>query len=161
ARGSDGRRSQRVRSVLVVAEVSLAVVLLVGAGLMIHSVQKLTTLDPGFDPESVLTLRVSIPRAAAPPNADPAASPPPLVVVVSERVATRFWPGQDPIGKRIKTGGATANSPWLSIVGAVGEVKYRGLPENPTADPDLYFPFLDRNQQVSLVLRTSVPPATI
>jgi len=80
---------------------------------------------------------------------------------VSERVATRFWPGQDPIGKRIKTGGATANSPWLSIVGVVGEVKYRGLPENPTADPDLYFPFLDRNQQVSLVLRTSVPPATI
>jgi putative ABC transport system permease protein len=247
ARGSDGRRSQRLRSALVVAEVSLAVVLLVGAGLMIRSVQKLTALDPGFDPESVLTLRVSIPRAAAPPSADSANAAPPLVVsartlleraraipgvmaaslasdpplsgldsaifytaegqppmtaqnrprayvhritpeffstmripirqgrtfaetesspdarvvVVSERVATRFWPGQDPIGKRIKTGGATSNSPWLSIVGVVAEVKYRGLPENPTADPDLYFPFLDRNQQVSLVLRTSVPPATI
>jgi len=48
---------------------------------MIHSVQKLTALDPGFDPESVLTLRVSIPRAAAPPSADSAnAAPPPLVV---------------------------------------------------------------------------------
>ena len=41
ARGSDGRRSQRLRNVLVVAEVSMAVVLLVGAGLMIRSVRNL------------------------------------------------------------------------------------------------------------------------
>ena len=64
SRGSDGRRSQRVRSGLVVVEVSLAVVLLVGAGLMIRSVRNLIALDPGFDADSVLTLRVSIPRMA-------------------------------------------------------------------------------------------------
>ena len=46
-------------------------------------------------------------------------------------------------------------------MGVVGEVKYRGLPENPTADPDLYLPFLDRNQQVSVIIRTSVPPASL
>ena len=51
ARGSDGRRSQRVRSALVVAELSLAVVLLVGAGLMIRSVRNLAALNPGFDPD--------------------------------------------------------------------------------------------------------------
>jgi len=82
-------------------------------------------------------------------------------VVVSERVAKRFWPGQDPIGKRIKFGSLSSTNPWLTIVGVVGEVKYRGLPENPTADPDLYFPFLDRGQQSSLVIRTSVDPASV
>src|SRR2546430_9505551 len=72
SRGSDGQRSERLRSALVVAEVSLAVVLLVGAGLMIRSVQKLSALNPGFDPDSVLSLRISIPRGAAPPASDPA-----------------------------------------------------------------------------------------
>ena len=246
SRGSDGTRSQRVRSALVVAEVSLAVVLLVGAGLMIRSVQKLAALNPGFDPESVLTLRISVPLGNT-PNASPAGSPvgpavsartvlervravpgvaaaslasdvplsgegaanfytaegqpamtaqnmprayvhrispdffstlhipmragrtfldPELsgqasVVIVSEHVVSRFWPGQDPIGKRIKLGSLTSNGPWLNIVGVVGETKYRALPENPTADPDLYFPQLDRTRQQAFVIRTSVPPSSV
>jgi putative ABC transport system permease protein len=250
ARGSDGRRSHRVRGGLVVAEVGLAVVLLVGAALMIRSVRNLLALDPGFNADRVLTLRISIPRAnvgTPAAAATPAAPPPPLAVdgraiaervralpgvtqvsltadvpldgsssaqfysaegqpavtaqnvprtyvhrvtpdffatlripllsgrpfteqdaspastavVVSERVVKRFWPGQDPIGKRIKMGQLSSNAPWLSIVGVVGDVKYRGLPENPTADPDMYFPFLDRNQQLSLAVRTNVPPETL
>ena len=40
-------------------------------------------------------------------------------------------------------------------------MKYRGLPENPTADPDIYLPFADRNQQVALAVRTSVPPSSL
>src|SRR6185295_13476867 len=84
ARGSDGRHSQRLRNALVVAELSMAVVLLVGAGLMIRSVQNLMALDPGFDPRSVLTLRVSIPRAAVAPGAatpgTPAPPAPPVVL---------------------------------------------------------------------------------
>jgi ABC-type antimicrobial peptide transport system permease subunit len=40
-------------------------------------------------------------------------------------------------------------------------VKYRGLPENPTADPDVYLPFRDRNAQIALVVRASVPPASL
>ena len=83
------------------------------------------------------------------------------VVVVSENVATRFWPGQNAVGKRIKLGGLDSSAPWLSIIGVVGEVKYRGLPENPTRDPDLYFPFLDRNQQVSLVIRSAVDASSL
>jgi len=252
-RGSDSRRSQRLRSGLVVVEVALAVVLLVGAGLMIRSVRNLIALDPGFDADSVLTLRVSIPRMAptpsisAPAAVPQAGSPPPPVVegrvlldrlrtvpgitaaslatdlpldgnanagfyaaegmppvtaqnvprayihrisreffstlripivhgrsftqaesvpgspvvIVSERVTKRFWAGQDPIGKRIKFGPVQSDEPWLSIVGVVGEVKYRGLPDNPTADPDIYLPFADRSLQVGLVVRSSVPPASI
>ena len=244
ARGSEGTRARKVRSVLVVAEVSLAVLLLVGAGLMIRTVQHLVAIDPGFNPDRLLTARVSIPRqATAGPSDGPAplvvaartlldrvralpgvagaslASDPPLsgldsavfysaegqgvanaqtmprayvhrvmpeffatlgiplkhgrtflesestpasrVVLVSENVATRFWPGQDPIGKRLKLGGVASQNPWLTIVGVAGEVKYRGLPENPTADPDLYFPFIDRAQQVSMVVRTTGDPASL
>jgi predicted permease len=254
SRGSSSARSQRLRGALVVVEVSAAVVLVIGAGLMIRSVQKLTAIDPGFDAASMLTLNVNTPRVpaeAAPavtPGGPPAAPapPPPLVVpslqmlervravpgvaaaslatdvplggsssavfysaegdstsgaqtmprayvhavtpeffsttgiplragrsfdqvemtpgstavVVSENLARRFWANGDPIGKRIKFGNASSPSPWLTIVGVVGEVKYRGLPQNPTADPDLYLPFTDRPGQ-ALVIRTSVPPDSI
>jgi putative ABC transport system permease protein len=247
ARGSDGPRSARVRSSLVVAELSLAVVLLIGAGLMVRSVRNLAALDPGFDPASLLTLHISIPRAGSPASTAGTAAPPapvvygralvervravpgvadaalgtdvpldgngaasfysaegqpalnaqntprayvhrvspdffrtlriPLVagrtftdadaasgstaVVVSERVVKRFWPGQDPAGKRVRFGTIDSNSPWLSIVGVVGEVRYRGLPENPTADPDIYLPFIDRNQQVALAVRGTVAPSSL
>ena len=261
ARGSGGKRSQQVRGALVIAEVSMAVVLLIGAGLMIRSVRNLIALDPGFNPSSVLTLRVNIPRAAAPavPPAAPAApsgqagtparppAPPPLVVqarslvqrvravpgvvaatlsndlpldgsagavfytaegqpavtaqniprayihtvspdffstlgiplaqgrtftdneltpqstaiVVSDQVVKRFWPGQDPIGKRLKLGAVASNNPWLSIVGVAGDVKYRGLPENPTKDPDIYLPFVDRNAIVAIAVRTTGEPTAV
>jgi putative ABC transport system permease protein len=49
----------------------------------------------------------------------------------------------------------------MTIVGVVGEMKYRGLPDNPTADPDIYLPFLDRNSQIALVLRTTAAPASL
>jgi predicted permease len=52
--------SQRLRSILVVAEVALAVVLLVGAGLFIGSFARLTRIDPGFDYHNVLSLNVGI-----------------------------------------------------------------------------------------------------
>jgi ABC-type antimicrobial peptide transport system permease subunit len=81
--------------------------------------------------------------------------------VVSKRVVDRFWPGQDPIGKRVKFGTIDSDVPWLSIVGVAGEVKYRGVPDNPTADPDIYIPFLDRNNQIALAIRTSVPPSSL
>jgi predicted permease len=68
-RGSTaGAGSQALRSLLVVAEVSLAVVLLVGAGLFTGSFIKLMRVDPGFDYHNVLTLNVGLPSAAATPT---------------------------------------------------------------------------------------------
>ncbi|HEY6401542.1 MAG TPA: ABC transporter permease, partial [Blastocatellia bacterium] len=63
-RGStEGRRRQLVRSGLVVFEVASALVLLLGAGLLIKSFWRLQRIDPGFNPDNTLTLAVSLPRA--------------------------------------------------------------------------------------------------
>ena len=58
-RGGGGRRTHRVRSALVVAEMALAVVLLTGAGLLIRSFLALTQVDPGFQPDGAMALRVT------------------------------------------------------------------------------------------------------
>ena len=109
-------------------------------------------VSPGF----FGTLR--IPMASGRTFTDADAMPSSPAVIVSERVWKRFWPDGSPIGKRVKFGPLTSDNPWMSIVGVVGDVKYRGLPENPTADPDIYLPFLDRNSQVAIVARTNVHP---
>ncbi|HJU44644.1 MAG TPA: ADOP family duplicated permease, partial [Vicinamibacterales bacterium] len=56
-----GGHRQRLRSALVVAEMTLAVVLVIGAGLMVRSLSALGRIDLGFNPDRVLTLRVSVP----------------------------------------------------------------------------------------------------
>lgn len=62
ARGTGGRASGRIRSVLVVSQVALALVLLVGAGLFLRSFLALQGEDAGFEPQGVLTARVSLPQ---------------------------------------------------------------------------------------------------
>ena len=63
-RSTAGSARARVRSGLVMAEVALAVVLVVGAGLLIRSFQKLMTVDPGFNRERMMTFGVVLPGAA-------------------------------------------------------------------------------------------------
>jgi putative ABC transport system permease protein len=58
-----GVTSQRARSLVVVAEIALAVVLLIGAGLMIRTLWKLQNVQPGFDPQNVLSAEISLPYA--------------------------------------------------------------------------------------------------
>ena len=110
-------------------------------------------------PEFFNTLRIPIVSGRTFEDAE--MNPASPAIVVSEGVVKRFWPGQDPIGKRVKFGSLTSQNPWMAIVGVVREVKYRGLPGNPTADPDLYLPFADRNSLVGVALRTSVAPDSL
>jgi predicted permease len=53
----------------------------------------------------------------------------PRVIVVDEALAAQLWPGQDPLGKRVRSGGfdASADTPWLTVVGVVGNIKQDSL----------------------------------
>lgn len=57
---SDGPRSLRTRAILVMAEVALSIVLLAGAGLMLRTFAALRAIDPGFDPQNVVTMQISV-----------------------------------------------------------------------------------------------------
>jgi len=61
--GTTGRAQQRVRGVLVAAQIALALVVLAGSGLLLRTFQRLHAVQPGFDARNVLTLWVSLPRA--------------------------------------------------------------------------------------------------
>jgi putative ABC transport system permease protein len=61
-RSAGDARGHRLQATLVVAEVALSLVLLAGAGLMLRTMQSLLAVEPGFDPEGVLTVQVSAPR---------------------------------------------------------------------------------------------------
>lgn len=239
SRGSSGGLSRsRLLSSLIVSEIALALVLLVGAGLMIRSLQRLQAVDPGFDSERLMTLRFSLPvqkypreqihvfnqqlrerlralpgvqtvalSSDLPLSGDTSAGPVelegqqvvpadteirmyrhrvtpeffatlgiPLVkgrdfsaddhaqapgaVIVSEALAQHYWPGENPLGKRLREHGA--DNPWFTIVGVAADVKYRGLPRNPNDDPDVYFPLQQRpSNNLSLAVRTTVDPTSL
>jgi putative ABC transport system permease protein len=215
-RSTGGVSTRALRRGLVVAEVALATMLVLGAGLLLRSFASLQSVDPGFEPGGALSFQVSLPaeqypeaagvrafydrllaatralpgvEAAAavsglPPvrdiNAndtefegvevgddlpanvdyyqivtdgyframrvplvagrgfratDTAESPP--VVVVNQALAERFYPGQDPLGKRIRRGWFGDEEPWYTVVGVAADVKQAGLDE--PAGTELYF----------------------
>ena len=201
---SSSAARQRFRDALVVVEMALAVVLLVGAGLMLRTLSSLQHVPLGFDPSGVLTLRVSLPQAgydrpeqvvafyqrllervrrlpgveaAGAARSLPLAStigdfglqvegyvPPagtqakgdwqivtdgymasigerlvrgrditqsdtvesPLVGLVNEEMARRYWNGRDPIGRRFKIGRAPER-PWITVVGITADVRHNSL----------------------------------
>ncbi|MGD0761035.1 MAG: ABC transporter permease [Candidatus Sulfotelmatobacter sp.] len=205
----------RTRSILVVSEVALSLMLLIGAGLMIRSFQNLRNVNPGFDSRQVLTMSVMVSRAkfSSPDQAirffdrvllrvrslpgvesaavidnipltggshqpiaiegrpvvpmseqpevdvrlvsagymgamriptlrgrglsDTDVAGRPAVVLVSESMARQFWPGEDPVGKRLTL--TFYPDAIREVVGVVGDVKLDSLDEmRPSAT--LYFP---------------------
>jgi putative ABC transport system permease protein len=234
-RSTAGAARDRTRKTLLVVEVSLALVLLVGAGLLTRSMARLLGIDPGFNTENLLTMRLnlrseaytvprrlslydeSLARLGALPGARGAAitrslpidgsdwssafraadkpSPfgyaalssisanyfevmgmrvlkgrvftstdtaeAPRVAVINETLAARIWPGEDPIGKRLKTGMKEFPdqwNPWCEVVGVVADVKLEVLEQDTPAQ--MYFPLLQRPNSPTLwlVVRTAGDP---
>ena len=204
ANASAGLRRQSLRAALAGVQMALAVLLLLGAGLMLRTLDALLHVDLGFQPEHVLTLQLrppeasyktpesvvafyralldrvrglpgvhaaglvrSLPLAASigdwgldiegyvesPGNhakgdwqvvsdgafealgerlvrgrtlaaGDTAEALP--VAVVNETLARTYWPGQDPIGKRMRMGSATTR-PWMTVVGLVRDERHNGV----------------------------------
>jgi putative ABC transport system permease protein len=240
-RSTEGIQARRLQNVLVVGEIALAFVLLVCAGLMIKSFQRLSGTSPGFDPEHVLMTQIALPewkyqdlsdvRAfwrsllpriealpgvvavgithALPVTEDTLTSnfevenrviasadeslkghyrkvtpgffkalkvpliagrffteqddeEAPRVAVISAEMAHRFWPGMDPIGKRIRRPGKATN-PWITIVGVAGNIQDE-VPGSRFGNT-FYIPFhqdpKSANPRVNLLVRTSVPPLSL
>ena len=80
-------------------------------------------------------------------------------VMVTAALAQRFWPGQSALGRRIKNGDLTSQNPWWTIVGVIADANLRGIPQNPTADPDIFLPFNERARAFAVLLKTSADPA--
>jgi len=106
-------------------------------------------------PELFKTLGVRLVRGRAFAERDDASSP--SVVIVSEGIARRLWPGQDPIGRRVRIPGATAGSiiggdAWRTVVGVVRDTRLRTLRET---SPTVYFPSLQGYWQGSIAIRST------
>ena len=86
----------------------------------------------------------------------------PMAAVVSQSFASRFWPGQQPVGQRVRRVGSAGNGPWLTVVGVVGDVMDNGL--GADLGPTLYVPYLQQNTptaRISLTIRTKSDPLAI
>jgi putative ABC transport system permease protein len=207
-------RGRRVRQTIGVAEVALAVVVIVGAALLVRSFLTLTARNPGFAASGLVSFNVQfvslrdapararvaeqlLERVSSLPGVTAAGAstgfPPvtaqrgtrfeiegrtltpdesgalfiaatpgyftalgttvrqgraidrtdvasaPAVALINETLATALFPGQDPIGKRLRLVNPEQSPEWRTIVGVVGDVKYRGL--DGDAAPTIYTPF--------------------
>jgi hypothetical protein len=224
-----GRGKAWIRSSLVLVQVSLSFILLVGAGLLLKSLQLMQQTDPGFSTKSVLTSSIDMVSAGYAPqriktfedallerlqstggveSAAFARSTPfsyrgnssapiavegyetapgeqpevdynevgpgylatmgiplvsgreftradnetaPLVAVVNEAMATQFWKGENPVGKRLQM-----KNRWLEVVGVAKNSKYHSLTE--TSKPFFYTSLRQDATGQNLDIRTSLPP---
>jgi putative ABC transport system permease protein len=83
----------------------------------------------------------------------------PSVVIINETLARRFFPGEDPLGKRLDS--PNRQFPWASIVGVAPDVKHLGLDEE--VRPETYFPYTQAPLAANprLVVRTDVAPLSL
>ncbi|HEU4563451.1 MAG TPA: ABC transporter permease [Gemmatimonadaceae bacterium] len=75
-------------------------------------------------PDYFRVMGIPLVRGRAFTARDAADAPP--VVIINETMARRFWPDEDPIGRRIKYGSADSQAPWMTIVGVVGDMRRTG-----------------------------------
>jgi putative ABC transport system permease protein len=79
------------------------------------------------------------------------------VLVINEAMARSFFAGEDPVGKRVRTGD---KSPWVEVVGVVGDVRHRGL--DVDTRPEMFFPQLQTpSRRMTLVVRAAGDPEAL
>src|SRR5262249_4338320 len=87
----------------------------------------------------------------------------PLVAIIDESMARRYWPGVDPIGKRFKGQDTRGqNDDWLTVIGVVRDMRRSGLEKNPI--PHVFEPStqaIDGDRTSHLVVRTAGDPQSI
>ena len=236
---STGARGRRLRAAVAIAEVALALVLVIGAGLLVRSVVAMNRVDLGLDARGILAVRVELPRArysqdaqitgfysdlasrlralpgvesvglgssvvrapqsstlsvhgrpAQDPNvrnvsvpydsvtseffttlriplrrgrlftdADGAATP--RVVVVNESLVRRFFPDEDPVGKRVTYDDpSSAQARWLTIVGVVADTRRGGVDRETRAE--VYYPHAQfPERRMYALVRTSGDPLSL
>jgi putative ABC transport system permease protein len=238
-RTSGAHTRSRLRSLLVVSEITLSLVLLVGAGLMIKSFIGLTRVEPGFNPSNVVVMDLTLAGAKyekQPPRVDfyqqllskikglpgvervgavnllplsrsntsanftvEGRTPPPKgqetdadwrsvspdytaamnipllrgrylteqddrmdaprAMLINEVLASRFFAGEDPLGKRLDFGDAEKKGYW-EIVGVVGNVRHEGLEEK--INPEVYVAHAKSPwRTMTVVVRTASDPAQV
>ena len=233
----EGKQHLRFRAFLIVTEMALAIMLVIGAGLMVKSYWRLLNEDPGFRTDNLLTAFFSLPAESyapeqarefygrltetvsalpgvenaalvsrTPMESDWSQAPAhiegwerpnpaqmcctasavwgdpgifrtfgtslvagrlfdetdlpetPSVIVIDETLARTYWPDDDPIGKRMTSGG----SDYYTVVGIVRHIQYDGL---GTTYPTLYMPFRQMGdhfvQSMVLAVRTAADPTTL
>jgi putative ABC transport system permease protein len=97
------------------------------------------------------TMGMRLLRGRAITGADTAESA--QVVVINETLAKRIWPGEDPIGKRLKAGYPASDEPWREVIGLVNDVKFNGVERETSMQT--YMPYSQEPRTgVSLVVRT-------
>ena len=82
-------------------------------------------------------LRISMKRGRAFEERDGKNAP--MVAIINETMANRFWPGVDPVGRRLKIGGPPSPFPWVRIIGIVHDTRNMGL--NELVRAEMYFPY--------------------
>src|SRR5688500_19254838 len=111
---------------------------------------------PVAAPDYLQTMQIPIVRGRAFTEHDQAGGHP--VVIVNEALARKHWPGQEPIGKRIRFYGEPDRTPWKEIVGVVKDVTHE---LNLPVTPEYYLPFAQEPWSgMTLVARTKVAPTS-
>ncbi|MGH9579858.1 MAG: FtsX-like permease family protein, partial [Terriglobales bacterium] len=82
----------------------------------------------------------------------------PQVVILNQAAARRYFPNEDPIGRRIKLGRPSSQQPWMTVVGVVGDVRHFGLDDRPRAE--MFRPYSQAVwPSMTIVARTPSAPA--
>jgi predicted permease len=111
------------------------------------------------------TMRLAVTRGRPFSGSDGGSAP--AVVIVSDRLADRYWPGESPIGRHVRqTWDSGPPGPWREVVGVVRNVPLHGLNEEP--QPEAYFPLVPKTSpdpgwpdRATITIRTAGEPSTL